>query len=248
MKVLLVIAHVDPNRQATAYRLANAAKEALLAAGNEVQETDLIHEGFDRCATPDDFKELVNGGKPFYYSANQHSETNFIEIIQKQHEMIKWSTHIIVFAPMWMYRLPACFYAWFERVFSFGFAYDYKHTLANGFLAGRKVSFIITFGGTFQHFAGNGYSPIESCMYATAYGFRYSGIKPTRTFGYFSANNPEVVEKEAEYIEKFKKAIVKIDSWPLLPSLDKKPEEGKPNDGEILAKLDPLTIDTVLSE
>ena len=57
MKVLLVIAHVDPNRQATAYRLANAANEALVAAGNEVKTVDLIHEGFDRCATPDDFKE-----------------------------------------------------------------------------------------------------------------------------------------------------------------------------------------------
>ena len=245
MKVLLVIAHVDPNREATAYRLANAAKEVLTAAGHEVKVTDLIHEGFDKCATPDDFKELPNGGKNFGYNRCQGKEENYIDVIQKQHELIKWATHLIIFAPMWMYRLPSCFYAWFERVFTFGFAYDYQHTLDNGLLAGRKVSFVVTFGGTFQHFAGNGYSPLEACLYSSTYGFRYVGIKPTRTFGYFSALNPEVVAKETEYLEKFKKAIVKVDSWPLLPTMSTKPESGKPNDAEVLAKLDPLTIDTV---
>ena len=246
MKVLLIIAHVDPNKEATSYRLAKAAEEALVKAGNEVKVTDIVHEGFDKTATPGDFKELANGGKNFFYLANQGNEANYIEAIQKQHDLLKWATNIIVFSPMWYYRMPACFYAWIERVFTVGFSHDNEHTLDNGLLKGRKVSFVITCGGAEAHYNGKGYAPLEACLYSTTYAFRYAGIKPTRTFGYFLALSPDTKANEAKYIEKFKKAVVKIDSWPLLPSVQGHPKDGEPNDAELIARLNPLTLEDIL--
>ena len=241
MKVLIVIAHVDPKKEATSYRLAKAAEEALVAAGNEVKTTDLIHEGFDKNASPSDFKKVADG--PFGYLNNQTTEDNYIPEIQKQHELLKWCTHLIVIGPMWFYRLPACFYSWIERVFTLNFAYDYEHALEEGLLAGRKASIIITCGGGKPHFDANGYAPLEACLYSSTYALKYAGFKVTKTFAYFSANDQDVVEKEPEFIQKFKKAIVNLDSWPLLPRLATHPKPGEKNEAEIFSRIEPVTID-----
>ena len=244
MKVLLVIAHADPKKEATAYRLAKAAEEALVAAGNEVKTTDLIHEGFDKNATEKDFNKLVDG--PFGYINNQTSEDNLIPEIQRQHELIKWATHLIIIGPMWFYRLPGCFYSWIDRVFTMNFAFDYGHSLEKGLLADKKASIIITCGGTKAHFDANGYAPLEACLYSSTYGLKYAGLKVTRTLAYFSANEPEVVQKEAEYIEKFKKAVLQVDSWPLLPRLFTHPKDGEKNEAEIFSRLEPLTVEDLV--
>ncbi|KAH0795748.1 Flavodoxin-like fold family protein [Histomonas meleagridis] len=244
MKVLIVIAHCDPNKNATAYRFANACKEALEAAKNEVKITDLVHEGFDRTATPDDFKKIADPNK-FNYIGNQLPADNLCETIRKQQELIGWCDHVVVIAPMYFFRLPACLYAWFERCFTIGFAFG-KETMEKGPLKGKKASIIITAGGTLAHFASRGYAPLESILYSSTYQFRYCGFTATRTLLYPSANSPEVVEKEGEYIEKLKKAIVKLDSWPLLPILHGKPQEGEKNEPEIFAQLEPLLVDDLL--
>ncbi|KAH0792930.1 Flavodoxin-like fold family protein [Histomonas meleagridis] len=244
MKVLIVIAHCDPNKNATAYRFANAAKEALEAANNEVKITDLVHEGFDRTATANDFKKLADPNK-FDYIGNQLPPDNLCEDIRKQQELFGWCDHIVVIAPMYFFRLPSCLYAWFERCFTNEFAFG-DGTMEKGPLKGKKASLIVTAGGSLAHFTTRGYTPLESIMYSSTYQFRYCGIDVTRTVLYPHANKPEVVEKEGEYLEKFKKAIIKLDAWPLLPVLHGKPKEGEKNEPEIFSQLEPLLIDELL--
>ena len=238
MKVLIVIAHSDPTKKATSYKLATAAKEALEAAHNEVKVTDLIEEGFDKTATASDFKEMKEDPR-FRYLMNQ-SEDNLIETIKKQQELITWCDHFLVIGAMYFFRFPACLYAWIERCFSFGFAFSPKHNLDNGLLKGKKVSLVITTGGVAPHFVARGYSPLEALLYSTTYAFRYCGVVATRSMGYFGINSPDVQAHQEEWIANFKKAVVKLDEWPLLPVLHGKPQEGEKNEPEIISALEPL--------
>ena len=245
MKVLIVIAHCDPNKNATSYRLANAAKEALEAAHNQVKVTDLVAEGFDRTATSNDFKKIADP-KKFNYVANELPADNLCDAVLKQHELITWCDHILVIGAMYFFRFPACLYAWIERCFTLDYAFSNTKNMENGPLKGRKVSLLITTGGPAPHFVARGYSPLEALLYSTTYGFRYCGFECTRSMGYFGANIPEVISKESEWTEKFKKAVVKLDSWPLLPILHGKPQDGEKNEPEIIAGLEPLQPEDVL--
>lgn len=240
MKVLIVIAHSDPNKEATAYRIAKAAEEALTAAGNEVKTTDLLSEGFDKVATIDDFKVVKDGGKHFAYLANQQ-ESNLKEPVLRQHELVKWCTHILIVGPMYYFRYPACFYAWVERTFTseFSFPDDGSHPVGN-----KKVSCIITTGAGPTDFTVNGDGPVDIFLYGTTFAFKYLGMQVTRTIGYWAANAPETIAKEGEWMAKFKKAIVKLDSFPLLPvgAADGKTECQR------FAETEPLTLDEILKE
>ena len=57
--------------------------------------------------------------------------------------------------------------------------------------------------------------------------------------GYFAANNPEGIEK-------FKKAVLKLDSWALLPVLYGKPKDGEKSELETIAQLEPLHPEDVI--
>ena len=251
MRVLIIIAHCDPTKKATAYRFAKAAEDALVAAGNEVKVTDIVHEGFDRVATENDFHKIDNNGlENFNYIENQR-EDNLIDAIKKQQAMLTWCTHVVIIGAMYYYRYPACLYAWIERVFTKNFAFTFdngQHAIFDqGLLKGRKVTCIITCGDRESHFSTTGYAPLDSFLYPTTYAFRYVGFTPTVSMGYFSANIPEYVAKEGEWLEKFKKAIVKLDQWPLLPMTKGTPQPGEKNEGQLYGEINPVTVDQIIA-
>ena len=243
MKVLIVIAHIDPHKAATAYRISDAAREALTAAGHEVKITDLIHEGFDKVATPDDFKAVHNEEGTFSYLSNQEKD-NLIDTIRRQQELILWCDHLLVIGPMWYFRYPACLYSWVERCFTNGFASDGEHEMEEGTLKGRKVSFIITTGAGYDYYSTKSFSGIDGLLYATVFQFRYVGFQATRVLGFWNANTDQNAEKE--WIEKFRKAIVNLDNWPLMPTGKEKVAPGEQCDLQIIASLDPITVDSLM--
>ncbi|KAH0787955.1 Flavodoxin-like fold family protein [Histomonas meleagridis] len=242
MKVLILIAHQDPNNHATAYRLANAAKESLLEDGNEVKVVDLKSEGFLKTISINDYVHPVFEGDDFLPQASQALENNLVEEITKQQELLKWATHVIVVGPMYYFRFPACFYAYIERVFTFGFAYDKTHNMESGLLSGKKIMCIITTGAgklLFEKVA-----PIDSVLFATTFGFRFSGMQPVRSLCYYSARQPQTRANEAEYLANFKKGIKKLDKIPPIPT--HKDVEGK-TDAEVLASTPDFTLEDMLN-
>ena len=244
MKILIVIAHIDPNKAATAYRLSYAARDALVAAGHEVKITDLIHEGFDKVATPGDFKSVHNEGGKFAYLSNQEQD-NLVETIRKQQELILWCDHLLVVGPMWFFRYPACLYSWVERCFTNGFASDGVHEMEDGPLKGRKVAFIITTAAGGDYYSTKSFSGIDGLLYATVFQFRYVGFQATRVLGFWNANS-EDPNYETEWIEKFRKAIVNLDNWPLMPTGKENPAPGEQCDLQIIASLDPITVESLM--
>ena len=152
---------------------------------------------------------------------------------------------------MYYYRFPACLYAYIERVFTnnFAFTYDNGQTciMKDGLLKGRKVSCVITCGDKAYHFSTRGNATLDTYLYSTTFAFRYVGFQATRSMGYYRADDPETIAKENEWVELFKRAVVKLDSWPLLPEVDKETKPGEKNEGLQIGELEPLTPEMVLN-
>ncbi|EAY16128.1 quinone reductase, putative [Trichomonas vaginalis G3] len=210
MKVLILIAHADTTHQATAFRIAKAAKEALLAQNHEVREVVLIEEGFDRVLTESDFK--VKKTSYFDYFENS-KDGNLVDTITKQVDNINWCTHILVIGPMWYFRFPACFEAWIERV------------LINVDGQSKKVSFVISNAGDEQYYSEKGSGSIEQLLFSEYTAFTYGKFQVNRPLGYYNAEiGPKIDhEKEKAWIEKFKVAVCQLDHWQLWGTNDNKP-------------------------
>ncbi|EAY00346.1 Flavodoxin-like fold family protein [Trichomonas vaginalis G3] len=211
MRVLILVAHPDPTHEATSFRFALSAKAALEAAGNEVRYVNLIAEGFDKAGSAGDFKQLKTD--PFTYDGNQMIKDNLIDCIKVQQENLLWSTHVVIFAPLWFGRLPSCFYCYTERVLSFPFAYDYENYIEKGFLKGRKVTSIISTGVDSSFFDPKNGNTLDAYAWSAMYGFDYSGFTILRSLGIYSAVVPEMIKQQPELMKKINEKIVKLDQW-----------------------------------
>lgn len=237
MKVLILVSHVDPTRNAHSYRIANAVEQSLKDNGHECRLIDLVREGFDKVGTAEDFKQVKL--EQFDYEDNQY-EGNLIEKIKIQQDNIKWCTHIIVIGPIWFGRLPASFYAYTERVITSGFAWNKVNNFETGLLKDKKVATIITAGAPEMFFTPEGDGGLDSLLFTVSYAFRYSGMKIIHAVGIFDAKLPEKVEEHNEWIEKLKKVVLKLDLWKTIPFGDFRLP--------ILANMKTETLDTIVDE
>jgi putative NADPH-quinone reductase len=44
----------------------------------------------------------------------------FSDVINNAHKKFEWATHVIVFEPLWSFRLQAIIYSFIERIFTPG--------------------------------------------------------------------------------------------------------------------------------
>ncbi|EAX83483.1 Flavodoxin-like fold family protein [Trichomonas vaginalis G3] len=211
MHVLILVAHPDPTHKATSFRFADSAKAALEGAGHEVRYVNLMEAGFNQTASQDDFKTVNK--EPFTYPGNQMVPDNLVDTIKVQQENLKWSTHVLVFAPLWFGRLPACFYAYTERVLSVGFAWDFQHTFDKAFLAGRKVSIIVSAGSPPMYFDPKNGNGLDAFLWSAMYGFNYAGFTILRSLGIFGANSPKRIAQQPELQQKFNEKFLQLDQW-----------------------------------
>ncbi|EAY00354.1 Flavodoxin-like fold family protein [Trichomonas vaginalis G3] len=211
MHVLILVAHPDPTHKATAFRFADSAKAALEAAGHEVRYVNLIEEGFDVNASAKDFKKVETD--PFNYSNNQGIPDNLIDTIKVQQANLLWSTHVLVFAPLWFGRLPACFYSFTERVFSFGFSYDGEKVLHQGVLAGRKVAIIVSTGVAPMFFDVKKGNSLDAYLWSAMYAFNYAGFTILRSLDVYGANSPKRKAMQPELQKKINEKLLKLDQW-----------------------------------
>jgi putative NADPH-quinone reductase len=238
-KFLLLIVHPDVSGQSTSHRIAQAASAALVAAGNEVRTVDLIATPFNAGASAADFLEVPAGR--LVYQANQRPE-NLIPAIREQQALLEWSTHVVVIGPIWFYRYPAALYAWVERVWTVGWAYDFSKKYEDLTLFGRKALFVITTGAPGELYTHGGpLTSIDALLYATTYPFAACGFAVARTQGVWLAGKLDDAAA-AEQIERAARAIVKIDRRPLLPFRDPAKPQGV-DDVEVFAKLPNIALE-----
>ena len=243
MKFLFIIAHGDTTESSHAHVLAKSAQETLTAAGHEVRVVDLVKTTFKQCASPADFLKVPEGEK-FSYGALQ-SRDNLSPEIREQQENLLWCTHLIVIGPMWFYKYPACFYAWTERVWTGGWAWDFSKKREELALFGRKALLVMTTGGPSEYYSHGGMSSLDGLMYTTTFGMNGCGMTVLRSQGIWAASHLSAEQFQVE-VEKFGKALLNIEKRPALPFND--PQRPKDVDElEVFVKLPNLSLDDAIA-
>jgi NAD(P)H dehydrogenase (quinone) len=161
MKVLVLYAH--PYNKSFNHAILEEVKEGLAEGGHECEVVDLYEIKFDPVLSANDFV-LMQQGK-------------VADDVAEQQKKVSWAEAIICIHPIWWENHPAILKGYFDRVFSFGFAYliDEKTGEAKGLLKVKKAVLITTAGGTEEEAVVDG---VDICkrIFADQRTFLYSGI------------------------------------------------------------------------
>lgn len=140
MKNLIIYAH--PNPKSFCKAIEERAEKVFRKMGNETKIRDLYELGFQPILKPSDFEAFASGKIP--------------EDIKSEQEYIKWADVIIFVYPIWWSGFPAILKGYIDRVFAYGFAYEYVNGVPKGLLDEKKVMIFNTTGTPNDIYANNG--------------------------------------------------------------------------------------------
>ena len=114
MHVLILFAH--PRRRSFTGELADAFCRGLEAAGHTLEFADLYAEGFDPvlAAGQFDLETALDPGAPRPAD------------VQAEQARLDRAEGLVCIYPFWWSDLPALLKGWFDRVWSYGYAYAYQ--------------------------------------------------------------------------------------------------------------------------
>jgi NAD(P)H dehydrogenase (quinone) len=114
MRVLVLFAH--PCRASFTGDLAAAFCDGLIAAGHEVEFADLHQEGFDPQMDPGQFA-LETAMDP---------ESSRPPDVEREQARVNRAEGLVFIYPFWWSDVPALLKGWFDRVWTYGYAYAYN--------------------------------------------------------------------------------------------------------------------------
>lgn len=189
MNHLVVFAHPNPNSFGKG--IVDAAVKASEEKGADVRVRDLYEIGFEPVLKPADFVAFQSGKVP--------------EDIRVEQEHIKWADVITFVYPVWWASFPAILKGYVDRVFSYGFAYEYVDGAPNGLLKGKKGLFFSTTGTPNDIYAANGMH--NSMKQTTDQGiFNFSGIEEVN-HTFFGAVPYVPDEIRRDYLKEVEKVV-----------------------------------------
>lgn len=140
MKHLVVYAH--PNPKSFCKGILDTVVRASEEKGADVRVRDLYQIGFDAILKADDLMGYKRGKLP--------------SDIAEEQEHIRWADVITFVYPVWWAQFPAILKGYVDRVFSYGFAYEYVHGVLNGLLKGKKALLFCTLGISNEEYEASG--------------------------------------------------------------------------------------------
>lgn len=154
MNQLIIYAHPNPKS------FNNAIKENLVQIGTSkgmnTVVRDLYEMNFDPILKPSDIMCIKKKECPID--------------INIEHEHIKWADVIVFVFPLWWNGMPAIMKGYVDRIFSYGFAYNYDKHGSHGLLTDKKVVVLTTLGETDEVYSVSGL---------------YEAVKMTQDMGIF---------------------------------------------------------------
>ena len=141
MNYLIVYAH--PNKLSFNHALKETAVKFLTEKGCNVEIRDLYEISFNPVLSSSDFITFSEGKVP--------------DDIKKEQDYITKADKIIFISPIWWTSFPAILKGYFDRIFSYGFAYLYENHEARGLLSGKEALFISTTGTPYDIYKVRGY-------------------------------------------------------------------------------------------
>jgi NAD(P)H dehydrogenase (quinone) len=181
MNTLVVVAHPNPasfNKSG----ILETVKKTLAEKGNEVRVRDLYELNFNPVLSSSDFAGFQSGNIP--------------ADIKVEQEHIKWANNIVLIAPIWWIGRPAILQGYYDRVFSFGFAFTVGEQGAVGLLKNEKALVINTAGS--PEFVYDGWpNSKELLARPTVEGvLAYSGIKNVQQVQFFGVATSTLEQRE----------------------------------------------------
>ncbi len=182
MKNLIVLAH--PNKESFNSSIADKIVSELKNKAEEVVLRDLYRLGFDPVYTWEEMGKQRNG----------HTRDDIL----KEQQLVKEADNLIFIYPIWWTSMPAILKGYFDRVFSYGFAYAFNEQGGvDSLLKGKSVSIINTHGTPKEYYDQSGMS--ESMKQTTDTGiFGFCGIEVKEHI--FLGEIPYIDNKQGEEI------------------------------------------------
>lgn len=140
MNHLVIFAH--PNPKSFGKGILDIVVKTSKENGANVEVRDLYANNFDPILKPSDFVAFQSGKIP--------------EDIAEEQKFIKWADVISFIHPVWWTSQPAILKGYVDRVFSYGFAYEYVDGVPHGLLPGKRGLILATTGTPDEIYAGNG--------------------------------------------------------------------------------------------
>ena len=144
MNILIIFAH--PKRDSFSGRIMDEFVKGVEFSGNEVQIFDLYKDDFK---TDMSFSEYLRetGMKP---------EVSVSEDVKEYHNLLKKCDGLVFFYPVWWSDVPAKLKGWFDRVFSYGFAYKMPNDNIDISFNIKKIGVYATAGQTREKLQASG--------------------------------------------------------------------------------------------
>jgi NAD(P)H dehydrogenase (quinone) len=182
MKVFIVFAHPEP--QSLNGALLRTTVEELESQGHEVQVSDLYAMKWKSQVDREDFPDLTpdKGLRVAYASAAATASNTLTDDVKREQEKLLWADVVIFQFPMWWLGMPAILKGWFDRVYSYGFAYGlgeyndkrWGDRYGDGKMLGKRAFVIVTVGGWKEHLSARGISgPIDDILFPINHGMLY---------------------------------------------------------------------------
>lgn len=152
MKTLVVFTH--PNPKSFNAAILQVVQEELATKSAEVKVKDLYAINFNPTLAAQDFVNLQSG-KPSPDVATEQED-------------VAWADTLIFIYPIWWHERPAMLKGWIDRVFSYGFAYQYGEQGFEGLLKGKRALVFTTSGADEKTALETGQAEaIKSMLYGT---------------------------------------------------------------------------------
>lgn len=192
MKHLIV--YVNPEVESFSHRILETVKEYSLEKGHEVEVRDLYKMGFNPVLSEKEIKALEKDG-------------SVPADVKKEQDYLDWAEVITFIYPIW-WMIPAMVKGYFDRVFSYEYAYEYTEDGPKGLLTDKKVFRLNSMGTHREVYEKNGlrrdYESVidEGILQST-------GMKviESKLFGPSPREDKELGDK---YLEEVKEIISKV--------------------------------------
>jgi NAD(P)H dehydrogenase (quinone) len=221
MRVFIVHAHHEPT-SFNAAMTAEAAR-ALIAAGHEVQVSDLYAMGFDPVSDRRNFTTTADPARLDQQVEERHAAQNggFAADLQAEMDKLAWCDVLILQFPLWWLGPPAILKGWIDRVLALGFAYGGGRWFDGGVFSGKRAMCSVTIGGPEAAYSGVGVyeRSMEETLHPLLHGtFAFVGFEVVEPFLVHAPQRMSPAEREAVLAD-YRGRVLALDAAPARPRL-----------------------------
>lgn len=189
-----LIVYVNPEEESFSHQILETVKKYSIEKGHKVEVRDLYAINFNPVLSKEELQALEKDG-------------SVPKDVAKEHEYLDWAEVVTFIYPIW-WMIPAMMKGYFDRVFTYEYAYVYTENGPKGLLGDKKVFRLNPMGTHREVYEKNGlregYESVIDEGIIQSTGMK---VVESKLFGPSPRNNKELSDK---YLEEVKEIISKV--------------------------------------